>query len=690
MPWSGSSALVVRGGLTALLVTVLVVSGRLEWIELRALDGLFHVRGPRAPRAPVVIVAVDEDSFDELDLTWPWPRALHGQLVERLAEARPAVIGVDILFPEPSAHGPDDDEQLAQALGRAGNVVLAAAQTVVRDAAFTKEDLNLPLPRLRERAAGVGVTNLPPDPDAFVRRGLLGVQHQGETIASLDRLLYEAAVRAGVPGAPLPAGTSLVINYRGGPGTFPTVPFHRVLRGDVDDATFQGKIVLVGATSPTLHDVFPTPFAPYGTMPGVEIHANVLETLLGGVAVHRAPRWLVVGLGLLGAFFAAWVASRARPLPALGAVAAVVAVAGGAALAAFVWRGWWVDLVPLPLALVLGYGVAIVGRFMEAQRERQRLMRFFSPGVLREVMRQGHELGRSRRLVTVLFSDIRGFTPISERLSPEEVAEFLREYMTSMTEAVFRHGGTVTQFVGDEIVALYNAPFDQPDHAVQAVRTGLEFQERVRALSARWEARCGSPVHSGVGINTGEAVVGIIGSEQRVEYGAIGDTINLGSRLEGLTKTFGTPIIISERTYEALGGQFACRFLGEVSVKGKGIPVRIYAVEGAGHSRAERVAVDLPLTITDVSQDLYVSVTASLSDLSLTGLRATGARRRFAEGEVVGLRFEVPGLDRPITTEGRVMWAADNQVGIRFLALAEGDAERLGAFLKSRSAPARP
>jgi class 3 adenylate cyclase len=295
----------------------------------------------------------------------------------------------------------------------------------------------------------------------------------------------------------------------------------------------------------------------------------------------------------------------------------------------------------------------------------------------------------------VLFSDIRGFTPISERLSPEEVAELLREHMTSMTDIVFKHGGTVTQFVGDEIMALYNAPFDQADHAEQAVRTALEFQERVKELSKRWEDRCGSPIKTGVGINTGPAVVGIIGSAQRVEYGAIGDTINLGSRLEGLTKEFATPIIIGESTFQLVKDRFQCRSLGEVAVKGKALPVQIYGVEGLAQRRAQRVTMAAPLTITEAIGELRVSVPAALSDLSVSGLRASELPKPLAPGQVVGVRFELPGLDgstSPITisAEGRVMRSNDDQAGIRFLDLGPENEQLIEAFLKSHAARSVP
>jgi adenylate cyclase len=668
------------------LVLAAFLSGQLEWLELQALNSQFDLRGARAPRTPLVIVSIEEDSFDELDLAWPWPRALHGRLLDALRPGQPAAIGLDILFPEPSSRGPADDEALAQAVGRAGNVVLAAAQTVVSQASFVKEDLNPPIRPIRDGAAGFGTVNFGFDSDGFVRSGLLALSHQDAEVPSFDRELHRLAVAAGVPSAPLPTTTAVLINYRGGPKTFPTVPYYRILAGEVGPEEFTGKIVLVGATSPTLHDIFPTPFARHG-MAGVEIHANILETLFQGLALARVPRAVTGGLLVLAGVLALWLTNRAAPLLALGLILGAGLAHAAAGFAAFAWGNLWVDQVPVPLALALGYGGTLVESYMRAQREKRRLARFFSPAVLREIVRHGSELGRSRRVITVLFSDIRGFTPISEKLSPEEIAELLREYMTSMTEIVFKHGGTVTQFVGDEIMALYNAPFDQADHAVQAVHTALEFQERVKELSKRWEVRCGSPLRTGVGINTGPAVVGVIGSAQRVEYGAIGDTINLGSRLEGLTKEFATAIIIGDTTYQLAKDLFQCRSLGEVSVKGKSLPVKIYGVEGLAQRRAQRVTVAAPLTITEAIGELRVSVPASLSDLSVTGLRATELPKPLTAGQVVGLRFDLPGLPRPITisTEGRVMRAGEDQAGIRFLDLGPENERLIEAFLKSHA-----
>ena len=557
--------------------------GLFEVAELKALDTQFAIRGARDPASPIVIVTIDEDSFDELNLAWPWPRELHAQLLDRLSAARPAAIGLDLVFAEPSSRGPADDEALAQAVARAGNVVLGAALTVVKAAGFVKEDLNPPIRPIRDGAAGFGFVNFEIDADAFVRRGALTRAFQDRPLEGFDLRLYRLAQNAGVAAARLPRRTPVLINFRGSPRTFAAVPYHRVVSGELPPETFAGKIVLVGATSIILHDVFPTPFAPGGNMPGVEIHANMLETLLQGEPIRRALPGIASVLAVLAGALAVWAAGTLRPLQAAAVVGGAMAGYLAACHGAFVLERYWADVVPVPLALAFGYLGREARNFIREQREKRRLSRFFSPAVVREIVRSqdgDDALGSARRLLTVLFSDIRGFTALSERLPPEEVVAFLREYLTVMTDAVFMYGGTVDKYIGDAIMALYNVPFEAPDHAAQAVRTALEFQRRLGPLAERFTAKHGGSLRCGVGINTGEAVVGTLGSAQRLEYTAIGDTINLGSRLEGVTKDFGVSIIISEATYREVQDLFDTRDLGEVTVKGKEVPVRIYTVLG--------------------------------------------------------------------------------------------------------------
>jgi adenylate cyclase len=580
------------------LVIGVSLAGPLEVPDLHALNSLFVLRGPRPPAAPIVIVTIDEDSFADLDLAWPWPRALHGRLLDILGRG-PVAVGFDIVFAEPSSRGPADDRAFAAAIARAGNVVLAAAPTEAQSDVAATQSLNAALPVLRAGAAAVGVVNYVFDVDSNVRRSdLTEFRFGGEAFHSFVWHLYQLGARAGIPARPLPATGSFLINYRGGARTFPQVPYYRVLNGEFRPEEFAGKIVLVGATTPILHDVFSTPFAPPNGMPGVEIHANALDTLFRGDPIRAVPRpveaAIVAGIALL----AVWLTRALRPLRAFFVLAGGWLAAAVISVVLFVAWQVWLGISAVTLSFVLGYGVTVVVEFLQEQREKRRLSRFFSPSVLAEIVRHKTDLalGSSRRLLTVLFSDIRGFTSISEQLPPELVVELLGEYLSELTEIVFRHGGTVDKYVGDCIMALYNVPFEQPDHARQAVRTALAFQESTRALSARWEARLGIQVKSGVGINTGEAVVGTMGSRQRLEYTAIGDTVNLAARLESITKDFDSPIVISESTYLLIKDAFPTRPLGEVTVKGKAIPVRIYAVlppsaAGPGERRPAGVAV---------------------------------------------------------------------------------------------------
>jgi adenylate cyclase len=227
-------------------------------------------------------------------------------------------------------------------------------------------------------------------------------------------------------------------------------------------------------------------------------------------------------------------------------------------------------------------GGVISANYIREERVRNEYARFFSPVVARHIAedRTGQAVMGKRRRITVLFSDIRGFTSISEGLSPEEVVELLREYFNTMVPIVLKHGGTLDKYVGDAIMALFGAPLVQEDHAARAVRAALEMVAQLPVLSPKWEARCGHALRIGVGINSGDAVVGVMGADHRREYSAIGDTVNLASRLEGVTKEFKTPIIASHATVTATGGQFQTRELSELQVRGRKEPVRIFSVEG--------------------------------------------------------------------------------------------------------------
>jgi adenylate cyclase len=675
----------LAGILAGVAVVVLVQFSLLDTLEFWSLSQLFEWRGPRQPTLPVVIVTVDESTFAELNQQWPFPRALHGELLMKIAEGKPHAIGVDLIFDTPSARGAADDEALGAAVAYAGNVVLAAAITDDVQPFYVRTTLNAPVPAVREGAAAVAPVNMPPDPDSHVRRVPQWMTLDAERIPGFDAQLYRLAAKAGIAVAPLPERRSVLINFRGGPRTYPWVSYYRVVRGEIPAGYWKDKIVLVGPTSEILHDQFTTAFARGGDMPGVEIHANALETLARGNPIREIPQPVPTVMAVVAGLFGCALVVRLHAFRALLAVTGLWVVLTLAAFAGFLIADVWMRGMAGTVALVLGYGATVVQHFVREQRERRRLSQFFSPDVVRAVVRQKDEgsLSTTRRLVTVLFSDIRGFTSISEKLEPEQVAEMLREYLTEMTEIVFRHGGTVDKYIGDCVMALYNVPFEDPEHAVKAVRTGLEFQERTLAVSKRWEEKLGIAIRNGVGINTGDAVVGTLGSKQRLEYTAIGDTINLGARLESITKDYKTNIIISESTYELVKGQFVTKELGEVTVKGKTHPVKIYAVLPNNIRKHPRATLEAAATLTIAGEGRTCDVITR--DISEGGMALKGVPDDWVKGQTVQIRCEGGALPKPIVAEATIAWRKDDEVGITFTSLDPDSAPTVADYLSTRA-----
>src|SRR5262245_56344537 len=501
-------------GIAVAAVTVgLVLFGVAERWELLWFDQLFELGGMRPPTAPIVIIMIDESTFAELNLQWPFPRALHGKVIDRIAADRPLAIGIDVLFDSESRFGPEDDAALSAAIKRAGDVVLG--MVIARDEqklysvggkerGTEREVVSMPLPIIRQGAAGVAPFNVEPDPDSHVRR--VPVRRQVpdpmkgyEWWLAFDAQLHRVVTAKGLAARPLPAGAEVLVNFRGPLEAFERIPYYRVVANEVPESLFRDKIVLIGSTSEVMHDVFATAFARAGTMPGVAIHANAVDTFVRGDPVREVPRLVSTILAVVATLVGSVLAVRLRAVRALAVTAILLAAGIAIAYVAFARSDVWIRAVAVTFGLVLGYGATVVENFVREQREKQRLSRFFSPDVLREVVRDrdGRLLRPRRRLVTVLFSDIRGFTTISERLQPEQVDEMLREYLSVMTEVVFRHRGTVDKYMGDGIMALYNAPREDSEHALNAIRTALEFQERVVPFSARWEAKLGVPIRCG-------------------------------------------------------------------------------------------------------------------------------------------------------------------------------------------------
>jgi adenylate cyclase len=582
--------------------------GALATLQARAADLLFGAHGDERARA-TVIVAIDQRSHRELAARFgpmvEWSRTLYAEALDRLAAARPRVVVFDLFFDAPQP----EDVVLAAAMRRAGAVVLPVeaqgpGRLTPAPGVAQEFDLFARLPRtLRAAAAAEGFTNLATDRDGVVRGLPLVLRAGGEDLAALALVAAARYVRrpaaldhppdaTHVYGAgraiPLVAGGRMLVNFLGAArrdpdaGPVPVVPFADVLSGAFDPARVQDRLVLVGLTIRGL-DEFATPVGGPTRMWGVELLAHAIETIL-------QDRYLVaasgaVTLAALGglALAAAVLVALCRPLwAALGALGLLAGYLAGAAVAFD--QGVLANLVYPPLALVLAFAGATVHRvvFEEAQQRRLRetMARYLSPAVSQWVLREPARLrlGGETRIMTVLFSDLRGFTTLSAGLDPQALVALLNEYMTAMTEVVFRHDGVLDKYIGDAIMAFWGAPLDQPDHARRACQTALDMAARLGALRAEWARRGLPPLDCGVGINTGPMVVGNMGSRVRLAYTVIGDAVNVASRLEGLSKAYGTRVVVSEATRDAAGGAFEYRFLDVVAVKGRPAPLAVFEV----------------------------------------------------------------------------------------------------------------
>lgn len=493
------------------------------------------------------------------------------------------------------------DEELAQAVAQAldnGVEVILAANTI------SSENL-VGLTRLYpslDRVAGdsVGLVGIRLDSDGILRNYIpYGQDERGnfryalalEGIAKLtgtdlpDKPLSNGDVILGDNRMAKVSDGQMLVNFRGPPGTHPTYDALDVLKGQIDlSDKLQGKIVFIGVTDPSIDDVLPTPFSGTERMAGVEFHAAAADTLLSQNFIHTTPWYVEILLIAILVILAVYSGRFLKPV--IGFLGF-----GGLFVALFVtWfylfasHDYLLPMASMLIAASFGYVFALTDKVsieqLEKQQARSMLSRYLAPGVVKEMLKSPDtaSLGGSRAEITVLFSDIRGFTSLSENLAPEAVAEILNRYLEVMTEIIFRNEGTIDKFEGDAILAFFGAPQPYEDHAERAVKTAIEMIEQVKYLDESWQEQTQSPLRIGIGIHTGDAFVGNIGSSRRMDYTIIGDTVNLASRLQDLTKEFSASILTSGTTYERVNSLCQCKSLGSVQVKGRLQAVDVFEV----------------------------------------------------------------------------------------------------------------
>lgn len=629
----------VVGGLFA----ALQYFGRLDSWEARSYDWRVASSAHFEPsQSKVVMFYVDQQSLDFMkhnDIGWPWPRALYADVLQFAKAGGARAVVFDLIYSEGSVYGVADDEAFAAGLSAAGNGYMAIflsqkpsestpdiAPILERSAIPTVGQgvpipnypgfMALPIPPLMQAAKGFGNVQFSPDSDGIYRRLPLIFGYQGYILPSLYIGMLHGErpeVKLGLAPeglqfedlhVPLDAQGNMVLKYYGGVDIFPNVGLAKILTAtqdlkegrtpSLDPSIVKDKVVIVGVSAPGLYDLRPQPMA--SRYPGAEIHATAFQNILTGDFMRVAPTWVgMVGVVVLGILLGILLRLDI-PTPvsiSLGVMALVISIG---LPVAFIYVGWWVPMVAPAGAVVGTFVAAMVVNYL-AEGKKKRIIRdtfqkYLAPDVVKSLLKNPDAiaLGGAEQMLTVYFSDIAGFTDISEKISAPEVVAALNDYLTRCSYIIIDTLGTIDKYIGDAVMAFWGAPLPMVNHAEQACCAAL----RVQKMLAVWNedrARLGQPpLSTRIGIHTGTCVVGNMGSTQRMNYTVMGDTVNLASRLEGLNKFFGTQTIASGASVVELRDKILCRHLAAVRVKGRGGAVEIYELrcEMSAASDADR------------------------------------------------------------------------------------------------------
>lgn len=567
---------------------VAVLSRLPAWslMDLRAFDYLSTIKGPGVPSDDVVIVAIDEPSLAEINTQWPWPRTLHAQLVANLRAAGAKVIGLDIIFSEPSS--PANDQALADVMGP--DVVLAADETIVSAEQADQYIRVMPLDMLTAKGAVAGIASIALDRDGAFRR-----------VPTVFDGFAASVAMAGGHAVEIPDEGKLVQVF-GGARAYRTVSYYQALDPDnfLPPGFFKGKVVIVGlslqnapsidsggadafATSHTVHDGRLTA--------GAEVQATILDNLRFGLSITEvkgALAQIVLFVSALGAYLL--VSRRTGWTTVVGGAATVLVLAAASYLALHL-GGVFVSPIAPSFAFVGVAAAQATLDYAQERRSRRQITRAFSqylaPALVAQLARDPSKLklGGEKRFLSILFCDVRGFTTISEQLKddPEQLTMLINRLLTPLSQIVLSYGGTIDKYIGDCLMAFWNAPLDDPDHAVHAVSAALDMLASMQALNdalqreAEVSGRRFFPLRIGIGVNTGECVVGNMGSEQRFDYSALGDAVNLAARLESVSKAYGVSLLIGEKAAMEVRGDFGVFELDRIAVKGKLEETRVFA-----------------------------------------------------------------------------------------------------------------
>ncbi len=680
-PWGQGAGI---GVVAALVAGVLFSVGWLDWLERPLWDWRAWQQAEKGTATESVCsIMIDQTSLDaareQYGLAWPWERQAYAYILDFCRRAEAKAVIFDILFTEHSTHGAADDDALGEAIARGVPFVIALPVGVGTEqpwpetsayplppasdipgltpegiAAASRLKASFPIPPVSSNATMLANVMSEPDKDAIFRRLQPYRIFDNRLVPNLGLAAVlattpDAAIRVapgrmhiGSRSIPLDRQGNAILRYRGHTRTHKAFNATSVMQSEanlqagepapIDPAELKGKYVLVGMTAPGLMDLKPTPMGK--TYPGMEIHATFLDNLLSGDFLRECPMTVTLAFMLLFAVVAGGTVRASRKSTtvavALPAFCLVAVVAGFAAYR----LGWWLPVAPQVSAALLAMVAAVIVNYAVEGRQKRFIKgafsQYLSPIVIEKLMENPDrlQLGGEEKVLSIFFSDVQGFTSISEKLSPQELTGLLNEYLTAMTDIIHQTGGTIDKYEGDAIIAFWNAPLDQTDHAERAVRAALQCQAKLAAMREDLNTRYGSNLYVRIGINTGPVVVGNMGSNQRFDYTFLGDAGNLAARLEGINKQFGTYLMISQNTRRAIGNAFPARELSRVRVVGKTEPITIYEpmLPEAAEARREPLAAFLAALETYYAGD-FAQAQARFASITDDPVAAIYAKR---------------------------------------------------------------
>ncbi len=546
----------------------------------------------------IYIIGIDDKTLEEYGPVNTWSREIPAKLVRLLNGADgvcPAVIGFDVIYSEEADR--EGDVTFARACGEAGNVVAAMSFSFKErpeqgaDGRIVYNPYHVdyviePYDGLMSEIR-CGFANTFVDTDGYVRQAMAYLDYEGNRAYSLSSQVYKIYQESRGEEVVFPAvygrNNRFYFTYSGKSGGYSVVSMADVLDGTVDPAIFRDAVVLVGAYAVGMQDAYMPAIAHNSQMYGVEIHANIIEALLEGKTQLPVPPlyYALAAAFLCGVFYVC--SEKIRMLYSTILLAGLT-VLDLVFVKAMYGSGWIVPTILLPVCLLVIFLVQMVRRYLAEIIRRRRVINVFKQYVAPQVVDKISKdkdfelvIGGENRHIAVLFVDIRGFTTMSESLKPEEVVEILNEYLGLTTQAIFDHGGTLDKFVGDATMAVFNAPFDLDDYIFRAVATAWDMQAGADRIAEKFRKRYGKSVSFGIGVNCGNAVVGNIGCDFRMDYTAIGDTVNTAARLESNAKP--GQILISKDVYEAVKDRVLVTPIGEIPLKGKSNGVFVYQLD---------------------------------------------------------------------------------------------------------------